>query len=528
MGKGLYRTPKWHWPLVPNLPADEETASMREENHKLPIDCDVQLAKPWFINPKAFTVMTACTDDQRAREICHDGVHRGAFTHGLLEYLKDNNYYVTYRMAQDYLREKLSPQTPTIHGQDRFLFFGHSEPLYLAPVRVNFDGKFVSIPIGRAHGFHEGTEFMPFHPTSGPTLFIDSVKECKSTIRRSDGMDQILKKCDNIITESRLSLGKDYSLRLLLDSNFKSGFRDELQQFLQRSIVNEIGIGKLGRLNGNNAHHGPGADTSTISERLLKLFHEYSIRRGVNESQNIEIAKGLEDTDRSTATVVEFKLLQRDDQKGTEIIGAESLGEYSRSIRIKSNIEYPSKETHAAEVALSLIHMVRFEHTLRLQPQQRDKNHPPFTVSLAPMGKWSETNIYPANQRFKYTFCNTGNEDLHMALLDMTSGLCIQQIYPNDDSQDKVIPGNSVNLIFTTCIPVLPPDFEHLGQSSHPFRDTLRTLVSTEGSISWKVLEMTDIWEAGKLKTTEIEVLEERNMKIELEASEDIELVGVR
>lgn len=396
-----YRTPK-NWPSVPNLPTDNIAASLGEENDTPPPYSDNIITKPWFINPEAITLMTACADNQKAREVNQDGIHRGAFTHELLEYLKDNRYHATYHMAQDDLRERLAPQTPTVHGRDQFFFFGNSEPFHSTRMEVDLDGRSASIPSDGAHGVQEGAEVLSLHSTSGHTLSVDSVEEFESTIGHFDEIDQALEQCEDRVTKPWWPMGKEIMLRLLVDSSLGSEFLNELQQLLQCSIANEMEINDVEinedesiklQSSGNDAHYNSGTGESTVLEKFWNLSHWFYIPQNANQGQTIATGKGHEDIDGSPGAARElvFKLLQGEDRTYTDIVGPESLAQYTPSIRIKSDGE--NFEAHAVKVASSLIHMARFEQTLRLKPKTYGEDQPSFVVSLRPSDEQPERRL---------------------------------------------------------------------------------------------------------------------------------------
>lgn len=450
-----YRTPD-EWPLsIPNSRADLEALKDEESDDGdmlEPASRDAVLETSWSINPQAFTLMTACETYQKAAEVKHeDGKIGGAFTCGLIEYLEDSKFQVSYRMARDYLQAKLEPQRPTCFGRDRFHFFGKSEPLNANPISFRLENDRVHINAGRAHGICIGSEFTPFpvSPTTALTITINNIEEFKSSAEPTREFKEALKRHrSEMVIPSRWCLGNHMIFRVAVDSSLGKDFQRSLREILKSRIVNEIDITEDAR------------DDDTV-----------------------------------------FKI--RHDRTGTKIVGPERVIGYDGPVRalMLGNLSGNSKPAAlAAEVAAPLLHLARFQHTLELKPESTSMRQP-FVVSVVPSDETTTASggSYATGQRFVYVFKNTSNEDLYLAVLNITPEFKIQQLIPPNDFPDRVGPGGAIKRIFTFNLPdTLPTQLEHEIHRSDR-RDIIRTLVSTECVSTWKALELPEIWDADKV-----------------------------
>lgn len=446
-----FRTPD-QWPSVPNLPIDEEAAQQSKEDDYEIVEAvtrDAELETSWSINPRDFTLMTACETRQKAGEIIHNGKAGGAFTCELLEYLKDSKYQVSYRMARDHLQARLDPQRPTCHGRDRFYFFGKSEPFNnTTPLQVQIDNGRMYINAGRAHGICEKSEFVLFPTTSIHTISISEVEEFKSSARISKVVEDALgRQKTKMVIPSRWCLGEGKVLHVRVDTDFGEDVPSKLREMLESRIVN--------------------------------------------------IIKVNEDPEDGKNTM--FKILR--DGAGIKIFGPESVIGYREAVRALKvgRVTADTKpEVTAAEIAAPLVHLARFGHILNLKPTDPEEPHP-FTVSVTPDTGASAEGPWPTGQRFTYKFENTSDQYLYIAILNLTPEFKIRQLVPVNDAQVSVPPNGLKKYKFRINLPDdVPPEIEHEIHRSNR-RDIIRTLVSTETCVSWKTLELPKIWEADKM-----------------------------
>ncbi|EJT69648.1 hypothetical protein GGTG_12532 [Gaeumannomyces tritici R3-111a-1] len=239
---GSFRTPEG-WTTIPNLPADEEAiAEMAIESGSR----DGELETSWSINPDGFTLMAACESHELAAEKSVNGVSHGAFTNALLACLKQSRpseSIVTYRTLRDQIVTRVSGQTPRVFGRDRLVFFGDKEPFSATPIVVRLKGERIYLPIGKAHGVRERSEFTTFPPTSHATFSVDDIDdfECSAPVPSAVLREQTVQQHHYQIVPCRWSLGNEV-LQVLAHPSLGSEFQQALHAALQDTIVGDIEI----------------------------------------------------------------------------------------------------------------------------------------------------------------------------------------------------------------------------------------------------------------------------------------------
>ncbi|KAG5788229.1 hypothetical protein H9Q69_012710 [Fusarium xylarioides] len=241
-----FRTPEG-WKSIPNLPADEEAIT---ENTTELGSRNGELERSWSINPDGFTLMAACESHELAAEKTVNGTSYGAFTHGLLACLKQNRpseAIVTYRNLRDQVVERVKGQTPRVYGRDRLVFFGDEEPFSAAPILVRLEEGRIYLPIGKAHGVRERSEFTTYPPTSHATFSVDQVDkfECSAAVL-SDLYTQALQQHHYHIVPRRWSLGDDI-LQVLVQPNLGSELDLKGVNTAQLATKSAVALGHLTR-----------------------------------------------------------------------------------------------------------------------------------------------------------------------------------------------------------------------------------------------------------------------------------------
>lgn len=445
-----YRTPEdWGSRSVVNLASDEDDSSDQPEFRA------GELPTSWSLNPDNFTLMTACGVDQKAAERIHNNKVGGHFTHALVDYLKRANYHVTYRMALEYLQRVLDPQRPQIHGRDRFLFFGNSEPFSVTPIKALAQGDRVLIPAGRAHGVREGSEFIPFSspPNLTQAVTVDSVEEFTSSARLQFKTRSILHRHNDNIVASRWCLSQGSVLRVILDQAFESaeGFEESLLKALVTHIASAVEVTR----DGNSV------------DGVVPVHAVFTLQGGGRE--------------------------------GIRIRGPEALIGYNDPVRPLVITCSDDVEELAAAVASPMLHLARFGHVLNLDSGYSLS----FRVSLLPAPNGTpEMPSYPQDQRFSYIFENTDSQDLFLAILNLTPEFGVQQLWPTTDSQKRVKSGMRVRLPLRFQTPQAPAEIQNLLHTTHR-REIIRTVATTREGVSWKMLEMPSIWDANRVKVAQ-------------------------
>ncbi|KAL7933331.1 caspase domain-containing protein [Trichoderma chlorosporum] len=451
--KVSYRTPA-DWPLAPSLLADEEAAAatLAQDNqeHAVPAHRDAELEISWSINRQAFTLIAACGSDEKAAERVFNGKTGGAFTQELLDYLKPSEggsrINVTYRMISDQLTTRLMGQTPGVYGRDKLLFLGSSEPFSIAPVVVRVEGDRIIIPAGSAHGVHIGSEFALYPEIFGIIFSVDEIDDFECSAMAPDELEvQLLKRHGFAIAPSRWSFGEETILQVFVDAAFGLEFQGWLREQLRTRIASPV--------------------------RVI----EYSNAESHTDPEILRLEKWGEDD--------------------VKIWGPEWLTGYDNCIRPLRLRDEDPKEL-VAKIAPVIAHLTRFRQLLGLKPV--GFNALPFVASVNPvMNSKATGGLYPLTQKFRFVFENRDcEEELHFTVIVLSPAFGIEQLYPPRDRPQTVAPGKRQSFNFFLKIPN-GPDWaqESLRQSVR--RDIIRTIVTRGRIVSWKSLELPNIWDAS-------------------------------
>ncbi|KAL7931987.1 caspase domain-containing protein [Trichoderma chlorosporum] len=431
-----FRTPI-DWSLIPNLPADDQAAATFDETTER-ASRGAKLETSWSINPENFTVMTACGIKEKAAEIVVNGKIHEAFTWELLDYLRDGggrgagrgggDIHKTYRTILDQLNMRLKDQSPEVHGRDKLLFFRSSEPFGTTALIVQQQDSKVVVPAGRAHGVNVGSEFVLFSEMLNQTLSVDKVDEFWSSAVISDRFSQLLKQHFHTVIFSRWNLGEEETLQVYVDPAFGSNFRSRLQKQLKNWI-----------------------------------------------SSPIEILGSIEDR-------IDVLRLDRLGDDDVEIRGPAWLTGFDDPERPLNLINY-NTNNFSVEAAVALAHLARFRQILLLR-SQASRDPLPFNVSIKPAKGEPTRARYPLKQKFRYTFENKSDRELHITVVVFNSPQSI------DRNQKKCFK-------FSMALPNGPEWTKEVLCRTHR-RDIFRTLVTRGTRVSWKCLELPNIWDAGQ------------------------------
>jgi len=431
---GRLRTPE-DWDDIPNLPTDEIaiTETVAESDFRY-----ASLEASWSINPDGLTLMAACESHEKAAEKIVDGKAYGAFTHGLLVCLRQSRQsttILTYRNLRDQIARRLRQQTPRVYGRDRLVFFGDKEPFSVTPLVVRIDKQRIVLPIGNVHGVRTKSEFTPYPPTSHVKFSVDYVDEFECSAPASAVDMQALQRHHYQVIPCRWSLGTEV-LRLLTQPKLGGEFQEALHAALQDRVVGEIEI------------------TET------------------------EDSDGLEDA--------VFRLTRRDDG-AISLYGPPPWIGYEGRVR-GLDLCGDTTDALATKCAVVITHLTRFSQVLGLRnsPTQQPA---PFQLTLIPE---ESLGTHDRGQNIGFTFKNITDFQLHFALIVLSSGFHIKQLYPVEDSASSVEPNGFVSLSFNMMIPSKLRDYSDQ-------RDIIRIVVTRGRRPSWKSLELPDIWDADQL-----------------------------
>ncbi|QYS99587.1 hypothetical protein H0G86_006710 [Trichoderma simmonsii] len=440
VGDPSFRTPvDWSSISIPNLPIDDQ-ATTQEDITDLPFrSTDLEIS--WSMNPEGFTLMAACESNEKAAEMVINGKVRGAFTNELLCYLTQSNISVTYRMIRDRLTRQLNDQTPVVYGRDRLLFFSNLELFFSTPLVVRVTDDRVIFPVGRAHGIYPESEFMVFPPNSAITLSIEEVDDFECSTAASDELIQLLQHHHHTVIPSRWSLGEEI-LHVIVDPNFGLEFQQLLYKSLQTRIVSHIKVIEYAKSSQNNT--------------MLRLQK------------------------------------WGDDVQVWEPKSSFGHGGLIRPLRLRGN----DLEVLAAETAGALAHIARFRQIVNLTESSSELR--PFEMSIKPINGATDKTPYPLNQKFKFEFENKGKDELHLTVIVLSPEFHIAQLYPSRDSPETVAGGKRRSFRFSMKLPT-GPQWVEATLERHSRRDLVRILVTRGEKVSWKNLELPNIWDINQV-----------------------------
>ncbi|MEL7038752.1 MAG: caspase family protein, partial [Cyanobacteria bacterium J06592_8] len=125
----------------------------------------------WLPEPKGYTLLAACRDNEYAYETDFDGERHGALTYWLLRSLEKFGTGVSAKTLHDRIFAKVhtqfEKQTPMLQGERDRTFFGNNSvsPQFTVPVvQVDLEKNQVKLNAGQAHGLRKGSEFAIYSP----------------------------------------------------------------------------------------------------------------------------------------------------------------------------------------------------------------------------------------------------------------------------------------------------------------------------------------------------------------------------
>ncbi|KAJ6003555.1 caspase domain-containing protein [Penicillium canescens] len=432
----LSRTPAF-WNKILNAPADEEAIT---ETTTESTSRDGDLEESWSINPKGFTLMAACKHDEGAAERIFNGKNYGAFTHGLLASLRHSisaKEVMTYRTLRDRIDLLLNEQTPLVFGRDRLIFFGDRERFVPQPVIVRVEGENINIPIGKAHGVRVGTTFTTYPPTQHTTFSADHVDLFECISRCQPTQLQYIQWHHNRFVPCRWKLEGD-APQLIIQSSLGDKFEKALRAALENQVFGDI--------------------------------------------RTVEI-------DNSSDSGDEYFWLKKREDNDLEIYGPRNLIGYNGPVR---GLDLKGDDIElAAKCAIALSHLARFSQILGLRGKA-SKDIAPFELTINPE---YDGRPLPSGQQFEFVLKNTSaNACLYVTTFILSPAFHVRQLYPEHDSPLSIDPGCTLSFNFDIKVP------DGLHPFKAPHRDIVRTIVTTVKRVSWKSLELPDIWEAEQLE----------------------------
>ena len=128
-------------------------------------------AAGWLPQPKGYTLLAACRDNESAYETTFEGQRHGAMTYWLINSLKKLGSGITYQSLHNRLLANIntdnSKQTPMLHGEGDRLFLNSEGTSYQLAVPVmNIDAakNRVQLQAGEVTSVSKGAEFVIYSP----------------------------------------------------------------------------------------------------------------------------------------------------------------------------------------------------------------------------------------------------------------------------------------------------------------------------------------------------------------------------
>ncbi|MEA5499116.1 caspase family protein [Limnoraphis robusta] len=121
--------------------------------------------------PKGYTLLAACQDNESAYETTFEGQRHGAMTYWLINSLKKLGSQITYQSLHNRLLANINSdnnkQTPMLHGEGDRLFLsseGTSYQLAVPVMDIDAAKNRVQLQVGEATGVSKGSEFVIYSP----------------------------------------------------------------------------------------------------------------------------------------------------------------------------------------------------------------------------------------------------------------------------------------------------------------------------------------------------------------------------
>ena len=322
-----------------------------------------------------------------------------------------------------------------MYGRDRLVFFGDKEPFSAPPLVVRVEGEKIHLPIGKVDGVREGSEFTIYPPTSHTAFSVDQVDDFECSAPVPSALHaQALQQHHYQIVPYRWSLGDDI-LQVLADPSLGSEFQQALHAALQDRIVGDIEI--------TESNDSYGSDSAM------------------------------------------FRVTKRGNG-GIDLVRSPSLTGYEGPVR-GLDLTGINIAQLAAKTAVALAHLTQFGQILSLGGNT-SQQPAPFELVLKP--KVPGGNL-SGGQVIGFVFRNTTKSQLHITVLVLSSGFHVKQLYPPQDISSSVDPGHEDSFTFYMTI---PDPLNGYGEQ----RDIIRTVVTRGRRLSWKSLELPDIWNADQ------------------------------
>lgn len=422
------------WFGTPNLPSDEEAVLDLFPHDSSSSTRNVDQDTCWDMNPAGFTLMAACEENETAAEDQKDGKYGGIFTQELKGYLTNisgSSRTVSSRSAREQIARRMEErsftQRPRFHGEDRLALFGTTRPSLSTHLVVKIDeNKRVILPVGKAHGVQEGSQFTTY-PTPSPlgNFSLHQVLDFESEVTLPPAWITAIKESNEVI-QTGWSLGAE-ALRVFVNSAFGSTFRRDLHRELKGWITSHVEVARF-----NGASLKPN----------------------------------------------EMRLEKRKDG-AIDIYAPRPLVEYEGPVRGVDIQSSPVSE-HPERSATAIAHLVRFRQMLKLQ-RTSIGDTPLFKITLTLFGcpgiDAVSSGPHTFGQKFTFEFRNEGTEDLNVAIFALGPGFNIEQVRPKENFSQTVRSSSNMTFHFSLSVPYQLKDARG-GNPSCTHRDVIRTIIT--------------------------------------------------
>ncbi|KAK2609005.1 hypothetical protein QQS21_002485 [Conoideocrella luteorostrata] len=180
-----------------------------------------------------------------------------------------------------------------------------------------------------------------------------------------------------------------------------------------------------------------------------------------------------------------------------KIFGPENLIGYRESVRGLPRSGTDIRQS-VSDVATALTHLARFKQILELR-HEASQDQPPFSVLLHPKGLPPGTVHVQDDQEFRFQFKIQSQDELYITVINLGPGFHIKQLFPGQDSPEKLHPGLQRSFSIRMEIPE-QLRIEGAVVSGITHREIIRIVVTKGGELSWKSLDMPVIWHANPIE----------------------------
>jgi hypothetical protein len=433
------RTPS-EWEPPPSLPIDQAVDELRCSSDSRSVNGE----RVWGINPENFVMMTACGEDQGAKEVDKNGRIYGIFTYELCHYLvskqRDNLPRPTYLSISHYV-DSCTPasQTPQVFARDRLAFLETKAVFVSASIQVKIRDDEASLPIGKAHGVKKGAVFINRLPQPEVTLVVDDVSDfnSKGTLHGDLG--------ETVPEFVPHKWSSEEMIRVLVHPDLGPDFRIELQTLLQQRIASALSVQEIG-----------------LRIREDDEAIHFMVRKAANN---------------------------RVDISGPPTPRCPELRHYLDTSEINS-----SDASVVKAAANTIAHLFRFAQVCSLRSETQDRR-PKFEVT--PNFVTSPEAPLTSGCEVRCTFENKDHDTLYYTVLNLAPEYWIGQTILRDSRSLKVPAGETNH--YESHVEIDQKVREIWKDSKPAYHDILRFIVTREQPLSLEYLELPDIWNSDQV-----------------------------